>query len=63
MHYTLVASNPVFRDFEKTFSDQIINPKDLIIKEQIGEGEYFNYIRSYVFLRSFKIVKFERKVN
>ena len=40
--YFIVASNPAFRDFEKTFSNQIIDPKDLIIKEQIGEGEYIN---------------------
>lgn len=42
--YFIVATNPVFRDFEKTFSGQIINPKDLIIKEQIGEGEYYRWI-------------------
>ena len=28
-------------EFEKAFAGQIINPDDLLIKEKIGEGEYF----------------------
>ena len=39
--YFIVASNPVFHEFKQKFSGQIINPTDLVIKEQIGEGEYF----------------------
>ena len=35
----ITASNLLFHDFEKAFTGQIINPDDLIIKEQIGEGE------------------------
>ena len=35
-----ITSNPIFRDFETTFSSQVISPNDLIIKEQIGEGEH-----------------------
>ena len=37
---TIVASN-VLHKFEEAFAGEIINPCDLIIKEQIGEGEYF----------------------
>ena len=35
----IVASDLLFHDFNKAFNGQIINPNDLIIKEQIGEGE------------------------
>ena len=39
-HFThFIASNPLFRNFEKTFSGQVIDPCNLTIKEQIGEGE------------------------
>lgn len=44
----IIASDLLFHDFNKTFNGQIINPNDLIIKEQISEGECqissYNYI-------------------
>ena len=30
----------MFHNFEKTFSGEIIDPDNLTIKEQIGEGEF-----------------------
>ena len=36
----------MLHEFEKAFAGEIINPNDLIIKEQIGEGEYL-YTTSY----------------
>lgn len=36
---SVTASNPLFQSFEKSFAGQIIDPDDLIIKEQIGQGE------------------------
>ena len=43
----VTVSNPLFQSFEKNFAGQIINPNDLIIKEQIGQGEY-NCAHSYI---------------
>ena len=51
VHFTYItASNPIFRNFEKTFSGQVIDPCDLTIKEQIGEGEfvYISLIISFI---------------
>ena len=36
----IIVPFSMLREFEKTFAGEIINPNDLIIKEQIGEGEY-----------------------
>ena len=36
----MIVSNRLFHEFEKAFADEIINPCDLIIKEQIGKGKY-----------------------
>lgn len=46
----LIAFNLLFRDFERTFTGQIIDPNDLIIKEQIGEGELAYKKRNYVMI-------------
>ena len=43
----VTVSNPLFQSFEKNFAGQIINPNDLIIKEQIGQGKY-NCAHGYI---------------
>ena len=43
----VLAYNLLFRNFEKTFTGQIIDPNDLVIKEQIGEGEYMATVAMY----------------
>ena len=53
MYVLAIASNPIFRDFEKTFSGQVINPSDLTIKEQIGEGEYFYNVTMATYINNF----------
>ena len=35
----ILVSDTLFHEFEKAFGGEIINPHDLIIKEQIGEGK------------------------
>ena len=39
----MVVSDRNFHEFEEAFADEIVNPCDLIIKEQIGEGKYLLY--------------------
>ena len=40
----MVASERLFYEFEQTFADEIVDPHDLIIKEEIGKGKYFLFI-------------------
>ena len=34
----MVASERLFHEFEEAFAGEIVNPRDLIINEEIGKG-------------------------